>query len=82
MEQVAAADKLHGKEEPLCGLKCCKESGDEARLAAKSKNISFQQACLCSVLLQDVLLVHNLDCAHFPCALPLGKNNLQGNISL
>ena len=80
MEQVTAAHKLHDKEEPFCGLKGSKEGGDEATLTTKSENVPFQQARLCSVLLQDILLLHNLDRAQLPCVLPLGKYDLEGEL--
>ena len=77
MEQVTTAHKLHDKEKPLSGLKGSKESGDEATLTTKSKNVSFQQTRLCSVLLQHILLLHNLDCAQLTCVPPLGKYYLE-----
>ena len=61
MEQVAAADKLHGKEEPLFGLESSKEAGEEPAVVPKSKDLSLQEGDRGAVLAQDVLLAHRLD---------------------
>ena len=45
-------------------------------MAAKSENVSLQKTRLRSVVLQHILLAHNLDRALLPAALPFGEDDL------